>query len=136
MFNTSPFTVILSENLEGQTAAEPRLTEKERAAVLKASAIIEANLADNASIPQLASAVGLSQRRLVYGFKQVFDTTIYGHLRECRMEAARRMLEETDMPLKQIAYLVGYGHANNLIAAFRGRYGIPPRRHARQLACA
>ncbi|MDO1585246.1 helix-turn-helix transcriptional regulator [Rhizobium oryzicola] len=136
MFNTSTFTVIVSENLAEQVAAEPSLTDRERAAILKASAIIHANLACNASIPTLASAVGLSQRRLVFGFKQIFDTTVYGHLRECRMEAARRMLEETDMPLKQIAYLVGYGHANNLIAAFRSRYGVPPRRHARQLACA
>ena len=136
MFDTSSFTVIVSANREDQTAAEPHLTERERAAVLKASAVIKANLAGNASIPLLASAVGLSQRRLVYGFKQIFDTTVYGHLRECRMEAARQMLEETDMPLKQIAYLVGYGHANNLIAAFRSRYGVPPRRHARQLACA
>jgi AraC-like DNA-binding protein len=35
------------------------------------------------------------------------------------------------MPLKQIAFLIGYGHANNLIAAYRERFGVSPRRHAR-----
>jgi transcriptional regulator GlxA family with amidase domain len=123
--------------IDGATpaAANIVLSSKEIEAVLQAGAMIAANLTEPPSLAQMAETTGLSQRRLAHGFRQVFNTTVFGYMRETRLEAARQMLEDTDMPLKQIAFHVGYGHANNLIAAFRERYGIPPRRHARKLAC-
>ncbi|MDH6267463.1 transcriptional regulator GlxA family with amidase domain [Rhizobium sp. SG_E_25_P2] len=110
------------------------LTAKEREAVRRAGVLIEQNLSDPLSLGDLAEMVGLSQRRLTQGFREQFGSTIFGYLRESRLRTARRLLGETEMPLKQIAFLIGYGHANNLIAAYRERFGVPPRRHARLAA--
>ncbi|WP_137155052.1 helix-turn-helix domain-containing protein [Rhizobium sp. FKL33] len=107
------------------------LTVRERDAVRRAGLLIEQNLSEPLSLGELAEMVGLSQRRLTQGFREQFGTTIFGYLRESRLRTARRLLGETEMPLKQIAYLIGYGHANNLIAAYRDRFGVSPRRHAR-----
>ncbi|MDO1584127.1 helix-turn-helix transcriptional regulator [Rhizobium oryzicola] len=90
------------------------------------------SLANPPSQAQLARAAGVSQRRLVQAFRTVCNTTIFGHLRQIRLQTVRRLVEETDMPLKQIAFEIGYGHANNLIAAYRDYYGEPPRRHVRK----
>jgi transcriptional regulator GlxA family with amidase domain len=107
------------------------LTARERDAVRRAGLLIEQNLSEPLSLGELADMVGLSQRRLTQGFREQFNSTIFGYLRESRLKTARRLLGETEMPLKQIAYLIGYGHANNLIAAYRDRFGVSPRRHAR-----
>jgi transcriptional regulator GlxA family with amidase domain len=107
------------------------LTARERDAVRRAGQLIEQNLSDPLGLGELAETVGLSQRRLTQGFREQFGSTIFGYLRETRLRTARRLLGETDMPLKQIAFLIGYGHANNLIAAYRERFGVSPRRHAR-----
>lgn len=107
------------------------LTARERDAVRRAGLLIEENLSEPLSLGELADMVGLSQRRLTQGFREQFNSTIFGYLRESRLKTARRLLGETEMPLKQIAYLIGYGHANNLIAAYRDRFGVSPRRHAR-----
>jgi transcriptional regulator GlxA family with amidase domain len=107
------------------------LTARERDAVRRAAHLIEQNLSEPLSLGELAELVGLSQRRLTQGFRELFSSTIFGYLRESRLRTARRLLGETEMPLKQIAFLIGYGHANNLIAAYRERFGVSPRRHAK-----
>ncbi|MCV3767918.1 helix-turn-helix domain-containing protein [Rhizobium sp. TRM95796] len=112
------------------------LTARERDAVRRAGLLIEQNLSNPLSLGQLSDMVGLSQRRLSQGFREQFGSTIFGYLRESRLRTARRLLGETEMPLKQIAFLIGYGHANNLIAAYRERFGVSPRRHARISALA
>lgn len=114
--------------------SEASLSVREREAVARAAQILSSNLAQPPSLSELAEAAGLSQRRLTQGFRESYGSTMFGYLREARLAAARTMLEETDMPLKQIAFHVGYGHANNFIAAYRERFGSSPRRHARKLA--
>ncbi len=122
-------TLAFDEAREGETI----LSLREREAVARAAQILSSNLAQPPSIAELAEATGLSQRRLTQGFRESYGSTIFGYLREARLTAARAMLGETDMPLKQIAFHVGYGHANNFIAAYRERFGTSPRRHARKL---
>ncbi|MBD9650271.1 helix-turn-helix transcriptional regulator [Ensifer sp. ENS09] len=123
-------TLALDEVREGEGV----LSLREREAVGRAAQILSSNLAQPPSLSELAEAAGLSQRRLTQGFRESYGSTMFGYLREARLSAARVMLEETDMPLKQIAFHVGYGHANNFIAAYRERFGTSPRRHARKLA--
>lgn len=112
---------------------EANLGARERDAVARAAHILSLNLAHPPSLHDLAEVAGLSQRRLVQGFRDIYGSTVFGYLREARLAAARKMLEESDMPLKQIAFHVGYGHANNFIAAYRERFGNSPRRHVREL---
>ncbi len=125
-------------NLDCRAGSATRQTlegsDKDRHAVMVASAMLAKSLANPPSQAQLARAAGVSQRRLVQAFRMVCNTTIFGHLRQIRLQTVRRLVEETDMPLKQIAYEIGYGHANNLIAAYRDYYGEPPRRHVRNTA--
>ncbi len=48
-------------------------------------------------------------------------------MRNHRLEHARQALEERALPLKEIAWRVGYGNVSNFVHAFRARYGKPPR---------
>jgi transcriptional regulator GlxA family with amidase domain len=46
-----------------------------------------------------------------------------------RLEAARRALEETQLPTKRIAAELGYGDEQNLRRVFQRRFGIAPARY-------
>ena len=46
-----------------------------------------------------------------------------------RLAHAEVALREPRTSLKDVAFRVGYNHANNFINAFTRRYGAPPRQH-------
>lgn len=75
----------------------------------------------------LALEVGLSAKRLNRGFRKLYGTTVFNFLRDARLDAARAALEAgTTLPLKQLAWQLGYAQVTNFVTAFRRRFGVPP----------
>lgn len=102
----------------------------ERRRVREARERLLSDLRDPPSLGQLAAEVGLSARRLNRGFRALYGMTVFELLLEARLEAARRMLDSGEaMPLKQLAWAVGYSQHTNFINAFRRRFGVSPGRY-------
>ncbi|MFV3129924.1 helix-turn-helix transcriptional regulator [Niveispirillum sp. KHB5.9] len=109
-------------------AARPgALSPAERALIMEARERLLADMRNPPGLGALAAAVGLTERRLNAGFKEMFATTVYELLRNERLEHARRAITTEDVVLKEIAYRVGYNHVSNFIHAFTARFGVPPR---------
>jgi AraC-like DNA-binding protein len=89
-----------------------------------------ADLRTPASLDELAAEVGLGPRQLLRGFKTLYGQSPFEIVRNERLEHARIVLAETNVPLKEIAWRVGYADVTNFIHAFRRRFGAPPRRYA------
>jgi AraC-like DNA-binding protein len=110
------------------------LSTRELIRVREARERLVANLQEPPSLTDLAASVGLTPKRLNLGFRQLFGMTVFHYLMEERLVMARRLLDEgLDMPLKQLAWSVGYNQVSNFITAFRRRFGVSPgiyRRHA------
>lgn len=118
------------DSLIDQPLAPKQLSNRELARVREARERLMADLRAPPSLDALASSVGLSTRRLNAGFRQLFGMTVFGYLLETRLQSARRMIEEgSDIPLKHIAWMVGYGQVTNFINAYRRRFGVSPGRH-------
>nr|WP_247878461.1 helix-turn-helix transcriptional regulator [Niveispirillum sp. SYP-B3756] len=88
-----------------------------------------ADLAKPPSLRQLAGAAGLNEKRLNEGFRALYGATVFECLRNARLEKGRQLLFDDQLPLKTIAWQVGYTHVNNFITAYRNHFGEPPRRH-------
>jgi transcriptional regulator GlxA family with amidase domain len=86
------------------------------------------------SVRELAQQVHLSPAHLQRLFKQETGVHIGELLTERRLTTAANLLTSTEMGVKEIAYLVGYGHHSSFVRAFQRRYGQPPKRYRR--ACA
>lgn len=110
------------------------LSTRELIRVREARERLLANLREPPSLTELAAMVGLTPKRLNLGFRHLVGMTVFHYLMEERLLLARKMLEEgLDIPLKQLAWAVGYNQVSNFITAFRRRFGVSPglyRRHA------
>ncbi|MEM6500597.1 MAG: AraC family transcriptional regulator [Cyanobacteria bacterium P01_C01_bin.89] len=88
--------------------------------------ILIRNLDTPPSLLALAKEAGINSLKLKKGFRQVFNTTVFGYLYTHRMEEGRRLLELGRLNVTQVAQVVGYTHPGKFAAAFKKKYGITP----------
>jgi AraC family transcriptional activator of pyochelin receptor len=91
-----------------------------------ARAVLFERMDDPPALLELARLVGLNDYKLKLGFKEVYGNTVFGLLREMRLEKARHCLETGRMNVSEAAYAVGYSNPGHFAEAFRGKYGIRP----------
>lgn len=78
------------------------------------------------SLLELSRMVGLNDYKLKIGFKEKFGKTVFGYLREKRMERAMQLLQAGNSSVSQAATLVGYANFSHFSEAFRKQYGFNP----------
>lgn len=82
----------------------------------------------NAPSPtQLARLLGTNETTLNDAFRRELNLPIFAYLREERLRRARKLIIESDIPIRLIGEHVGYVHPGNFTTAFRLRYGVTPR---------
>ncbi len=86
---------------------------------------------DPPSLQELAATVGVNCNKLKYGFREVFGTTVFGYVRNLRLEEARRLLEGGDRSVTEVAFEVGYSSLSHFARIFRQTYGTSPHCYAR-----
>ncbi|MFB9277009.1 helix-turn-helix transcriptional regulator [Cohnella cellulosilytica] len=94
--------------------------------IKRARAVLLDRMVNPPALLELARLVGLNDNKLKLGFKEVFGNTVFGVLREMRLEHARRCMEEGGMNVGEAACAVGYSNPGHFAEAFRNKYGIQP----------
>ncbi|MGF1568624.1 MAG: helix-turn-helix domain-containing protein [Nodosilinea sp.] len=79
------------------------------------------------SLLELSRQVGLNDFKLKQGFRGLFGMTVFGFLRELRLEQALMLLADRHLTVQQVAHAVGYSHTGYFAKAFRRKYGISPK---------
>lgn len=97
------------------------------ARIQQAKQIILSRLEHPPSLIELAALVGVSDRTLRRGFRELFGTTVFGYLTQKRMEKAEQLLRGTNKTITEVANLVGYTHLGHFATTFKRKYGITPR---------
>ncbi len=92
---------------------------------------IETHLHDSIGLDDLAEAAGLSANHFLRVFKLATGETPYHFLRNRRLERARQLLADDDMPLAQLALECGFANQAHFTAAFSRELGISPGRYRR-----
>jgi transcriptional regulator GlxA family with amidase domain len=105
----------------------------EMAAIRELQVWIAEHLGQRLSVDDLADRAHMSVRNFERVFTREVGTTPSQYVTQARVEAARRQLERTDRPLKQVAAGVGFGSVDVMRRAFARLLGITPRRY-RELA--
>jgi len=105
---------------------EPRLKTDTIARIHLAREILVARLENPPSLLELAQSVGVSDRTLQRGFKEMFGKTAFSYLTEKRMESAEQLLRQGNITITEVAHRVGYSEPRRFAEAFKRRFGITP----------
>jgi AraC-like DNA-binding protein len=100
----------------------------------EAHQILLSNLNTPPSIVELSRQVGINDFKLKYGFKEVFNQTVYGCLFEYKMKLALKLLRDTDKLIVEVASKCGYEYASHFSNAFKRKYGISPLEYRRRIS--
>lgn len=101
-----------------------RRSEMDRTA--KAVRIIEENLEELRTIPEIAREVGLNANKLQQCFREILGKTVNGFIMEKRLATARSLLSNTDYTLSTITSIIGYHSQSYFSKKFRETYGELP----------
>ena len=114
--------------LYGGGAAEPapHMPVLPQRTLREAAALMRRNLEEPWSIAAIASALGLSQRKLEVLFRAHADLTPVQLYRRIRLGEARRHVLETTQSIAEIAGRCGYSDPAAMTRAFRAEYGVAP----------
>lgn len=74
----------------------------------------------------LAAGLGMSAATLRRRFKRAMNTTLHAYVLRSRVDAARTLLLETDLPIKLIADRLGYDNVYFFSRQFRQLAGVAP----------
>jgi AraC family transcriptional regulator of adaptative response / DNA-3-methyladenine glycosylase II len=87
---------------------------------------IAAGALNDGDVERLAAQVGLSSRQLRRVLLQHFGVTPVELAQTQRLLFAKKLLQETGLPMAELAYAAGFGSLRRFNALFSQRYGMAP----------
>ena len=105
-------------------ANTPRDAESRR--VLKVKEYINEHYAEELTLPQLASVVGMSPSSFSRFFKMRTGKTLSSYLSGIRLGNAARALVDTTATVSEICYSCGFNNLSNFNRVFKARRGMTP----------
>jgi len=95
---------------------------------------IAENLTADLRVEHLAERAGMSPRNFARRYRQARQRTPARAVESIRIDAARRVLEETDDRLDEVARRCGFSNEEHLRGAFARHLGLSPRSYRKRLA--
>lgn len=101
--------------------------------VQTAAIFIRENLASNIDLHIIARQVGMAPHHLHRTFRSIHGVTPYQWIMALRLEEAKRLLCETELPVSRICDRVGYSSVPSFTRLFASRFGKAPAFFRRSL---
>jgi transcriptional regulator GlxA family with amidase domain len=123
-----------------RSGSEPLLSpallrqEAEPPTLFNISRYVLEHLDEPLSVERIAAGVGMSARTLTRKCREHLDQSPAQLIRRIRLDEARRLLEETALPLKDISERAGLGDASTMWRAFTRRLGITPAKYRQRFS--
>lgn len=102
--------------------------------IIQVKALIETNLADDASLEKIASQVYLSPCYLSVIFKKETGVTFKNYLINARIEKSKELLSDTNLKIYEVAEKVGYADTKYFSELFQRLTGKTPSQYRNELA--
>lgn len=90
---------------------------------------IDSHINENISIKRLCDEFNISRTGLYSIMGNHFENGIAQHIKEKRLQYAKKLLRETQYSITEISAIVGYSDYNYFLRAFKSRFGISPKKY-------
>jgi transcriptional regulator GlxA family with amidase domain len=121
---------------QAQFSAALQRQEKEPSKLGDISTFVLGHLDEPLLVDRIARRVGMSPRTLSRWCREHLGESPAELVRRLRIEEARRLLEETSLPLKDITARTGLGDASTMWRVFTRRLGVTPAAYRQRFATA
>jgi transcriptional regulator GlxA family with amidase domain len=123
--------VVYIQREGGQSQYSPFLgvRKEEDPIVGKVLQYVTEHITETLSMEQLANAVSISRRTFSRLFAKYAKVTPSAFVEQVRVDAARRLLEGTDAPLKTVAFNCGFHNATHMRTIFSRRLNVTPKQY-------
>ena len=117
---------------EEETEYCPYIASEEVVTKIKrAKEIIIEDMNNPPSLADLAKQVGLNIKKLKTDFKEFYGVPVFTFLLNYKMELAKKMLQERQLNVNELAIYLGYSTSSHFIAAFKRKFGTTPKQFAK-----
>ena len=121
---------------QAQFSAALRRQEKEPPRLRDISAFVVEHIDEALPVERIAAGAGLSARSLSRWCREHLGESPAELVRRLRIDEARRLLEETSLPLKEVTARTGLGDASTMWRVFTRRLGVTPAAYRQRFATA
>jgi AraC family transcriptional regulator len=88
---------------------------------------IDQNLESNLSLAELAQVANMNLYRFARAFKQTMGLSPHQYVLQQRIDRAKSLLINTNLPLQAISYQLGFSSQSHFTTAFRRSVGVTPK---------
>ena len=78
------------------------------------------------TLKKLAAMFASEEHKLKIGFRKYFNTSVYNFYHLERLKKSHLLIQKTEIPLKEIAFICGFSAYLNFYKAFKKHYGYAP----------
>lgn len=93
--------------------------------------LMQANLEESLDPEQLAECVQLSRRQIQRMFREQLCTTPQRYYLRLRITEARRLIQNSNMPITEVAIACGFVSSPHFSKSYRSFFGYPPSKEQR-----
>jgi transcriptional regulator GlxA family with amidase domain len=119
---------------QAQFSSTLRRQEQEPSKMRDISTFVLEHLDESLPVDKIAAKVGMSARTLTRWCREHLRESPAEMVRKLRVDEARRLLEETNLPVKAIAARTGLGDASTLWRGFIDHLGVTPAEYRQRFA--
>lgn len=94
--------------------------------IIKIVELMERHIEDPLELEALAERVAITRRQMERLFEGQLSTGPASYYRSLRLDRARMLVRDTDMPLIEVAMATGFTSESSLSRAYRQRFSHPP----------
>lgn len=126
--------LVVMKRQGGQAQFAPLLASvpREDTPIAKVQAFVVDHIEQPYSVQTLADMAAMSSRNFARAFQREVGSTPMQFVQNARIDHARRLLENSDLPLKTVAARCGFCSARYMRKVFCERIGVTPNQYRQQ----
>lgn len=122
----------IKNKIKGNSKAKPEANGPSKLLIKSINKYINENYMNcNFSLSDVADYVNINVSKLSIIYKKSTGEYLVDYVSKLRIAKAKKLLEETDLTIKDISQHVGYYNVSSFIRRFRQLQGIPPNDYRR-----
>jgi len=125
---TLELLVLCIDNYKRANEIRPQYikTQTDKKKIIAVRDMLNVQYQNPPNLREIAKNIGMNEFKLKHGFKEVFDSTIFGYITDKRLHHAKLMLQSTDQSIAEIAYYLGYSSPQHFSQQFKKKFAFTP----------